>query len=97
MLFARAPWLRKWYGVAGPLSERPIIYEVLNPALDHGATKSVFVEVEMKDGLGFYSGQLSQFAIVKEMRNHTSQSFLSMSGSRKSVATTMNRWRRTAS
>jgi len=69
-LFANATWLRKWFGVTGLLGERPIIYEVLNPALDHGATKSVFVEVEMKDGLGFYSGQLSQFAIVRDEEPH---------------------------
>lgn len=69
-LFANATWLRKWFGVTGLLGERPIIYEVLNPALDHGATNSVFVEVEMKDGLGFYSGQLSQFAIVRDEEPH---------------------------
>jgi hypothetical protein len=42
----------------------------VTPALDHGTTKSVFVEVEMKEGLGFYSGQLSQFAIVKDDEPH---------------------------
>lgn len=70
LLFARAAWLRRWFGVEGLLGERPIIYEVLNPALDHGTAKSVFVEVEMKDGLGFYSGQLSQFAIVRDEEPH---------------------------
>ncbi len=69
-LLANATWLRKWFGVTGLLGERPIIYEVLNPALDHGTTKSVFVEVEMKESLGFYSGQLSQFAIVKDDEPH---------------------------
>jgi hypothetical protein len=70
ILFAKATWLWKWLGVQGPLSERPILYEVLSPVIDHGATKSVFVEVEMKDGLGFYSGQLSQFAIVRDEEPH---------------------------
>jgi hypothetical protein len=70
MLFANATWLRRWFGLSGLLGERPIIYEVLNPVLDHGATKSVFVEVEMKDGLGFYAGQLSQFAIVRDEEPH---------------------------
>ena len=56
--------------MTGLLGERPIIYEVLNPALDRGTTQSVFVEVEMKDALGFYSGQLSQFAIVKDDEPH---------------------------
>ena len=69
-LLAHATWLRKWFGVTGLLGERPIIYEVLNPLLDHGTTKSVFVEVEMKNGLGFYSGQLSQFAIVGDEEPH---------------------------
>jgi len=69
-LLANATWLRRWFGVTGLLGERPIIYEVLNPTLDRGITKSVFVEVEMKDGLGFYSGQVSQFAIVKDDEPH---------------------------
>jgi hypothetical protein len=69
-LFANATWLRRLFGVTGLLGERPIIYEVLNPEFDHGTTKSVFVEVEMKDRLGFYSGQLSQFAIVKDDEPH---------------------------
>ena len=69
-LLANATWLRDRFDVTGLLGERPIIYEVLNPALDHGTTKSVFVEVEMKEGLGFYSGQLSQFAIVKDDEPH---------------------------
>ena len=69
-VLAKATWLGRWFGVAGLLGERPIIYEVLNPALDNDATKSVFVEVEMKDGLGFYSGQLSQFAIVRDEEPH---------------------------
>jgi hypothetical protein len=69
-LFSKATWLRKTFGVTGLLGERPIIYEVLNPALDSDGTKSVFVELEMKNGLGFYSGQLSQFAIVKDEEPH---------------------------
>ncbi len=69
-LFANATWLRRWFGVTGLLGERPIIYEVLNPEPDRDTTRSVFVEIEMKDGLGFYSGQLSQFAIVKDDEPH---------------------------
>ena len=69
-LFANATWLRRRFGVTGLLGERPIIYEVLNPELDDGITRSVFVEIEMKNGLGFYSGQLSQFAIVKDDEPH---------------------------
>jgi hypothetical protein len=69
-LFAKASWLRKKFGVTGLLGERPIIYEVLNPSLDSDGTKSVFVELEMKGEVGFYSGQLSQFAIVKDEDPH---------------------------
>ena len=69
-LIAKATWLQKWFGVTGLLGERPIIYEVLSPAVDQSATNSVFVEVEMKSGLGFYSGQLSQFAIVRDEEPH---------------------------
>jgi Family of unknown function (DUF6338)/Protein of unknown function (DUF2934) len=68
-LFANATWLRR-FGITGLLGEQPIIYGVLNPEPDGGTTKSVFVEVQMKDGLGFYSGQLSQFAIVKDDEPH---------------------------
>jgi hypothetical protein len=68
-VFAKATWLAK-RGITGLLGERPIIYEVLNPAIDNGEAKSVFVEVEMKDALGFYSGQLSQFAIVQDEEPH---------------------------
>ena len=69
-VFAKAVWLQRWFGVTGLLGERPIIYEVLNPEQDHGEAQSVFVEVELKNGLGFYSGQLSQFAIVKDDEPH---------------------------
>ncbi len=69
-IFANATWLQRWFGITGLLGERPIIYEVLNPEQDHREALSVFVEVELKDGLGFYSGQLSQFAIVKDDEPH---------------------------
>lgn len=69
-LFDNATWLQKWFGVAALLGERPIIYDVLSPAINHGTPKSVFVEVEMKGGLGFYSGQLDQFAIVRDEDPH---------------------------
>ncbi len=69
-VFANATWLQRWFGITGLLGERPIIYEVLNPEQDHGEAQSVFVEVELKNGLGFYSGQLSQFAIVKDDEPH---------------------------
>ena len=42
--------------------------EVLFPP--SGDAKTMFVEAAMKDGLGFYSGQLSQFAIVRDEEPH---------------------------
>ena len=69
-ILRKADWL-KCRGVTGLLGERPIIYEALNPLTDNDGTPYfVFVEVEMKDGGGFYSGQLSQFAIVKDEEPH---------------------------
>lgn len=68
-LFGHAEWPKR-FGIRGLLGERPIIYEVLNPEIDNDVAKLVFVELEMKDGLGFYSGQLSQFAIVKDEDPH---------------------------
>ena len=66
----RAQWLSR-FGIRGFLGERPIIYELLDAQVDGtGESKTVFVEAEMKDGLGFYSGQLSQFAIVRDEEPH---------------------------
>jgi hypothetical protein len=65
-----ATWLQKW-GVTGLLGEKPIIYEILSPNVAEDGTEcTVFVELEMKDQLGFYAGQLSQFAIVKDEEPH---------------------------
>lgn len=73
-LLRRSTWLNRWLkrrGIAGLLGEQPIIYEVLNPKTDaDGTSYLVFVELEMKDSAGFYSGQLSQFAIVKDEEPH---------------------------
>lgn len=69
-LLAKATWLRKWFGVEGLLGERPIIYEVLNSGMGHETAQSVFVEIEMKDSRGFYSGQVSQFAIIRDEEPH---------------------------
>ena len=69
-LLQRATWLGR-FGIRGFLGERPIIYELLDAQVnDEGESKTVFVETEMKDGLGFYSGQLSQFAIVRDEEPH---------------------------
>lgn len=69
-LLRRSTWLKR-HGISGLLGEQPIIYEALNPKIDaNGTSYLVFVELEMKDGAGFYSGQLSQFAIVKDEEPH---------------------------
>src|SRR5580704_16043109 len=69
-LLNRATWLER-FGIRGLLGERPIIYELLNAELNsQGIPKDIFVEAEMKNGLGFYSGQLSQFAIVRDEESH---------------------------
>jgi len=63
--------LLKRLGVTGLLGERPIIYEALNPQIDDlGKPALVFVELEMKGSLGYYSGQLSKFAIVRDEEPH---------------------------
>jgi len=69
-LLAKATWLQR-RGITGLLGERPIIYEALNPKIDSkGTPYLVFLELEMKDSGGFYSGQLSQFAIVRDEDPH---------------------------
>lgn len=68
-LLVNGSWLAR-LGVRGVLAERPIIYEALNAKIENGIAKLVFVELEMKDGLGFYSGQLDQFAIVRDEEPH---------------------------
>lgn len=69
-IWSKWAWMRR-LGIAGSLGERPIIYAVLDPELDKDGNASiVFVEVEMKDGLGFYSGQVSQYAVVKDSEAH---------------------------
>jgi Family of unknown function (DUF6338) len=69
-LLRRSAWLKR-RGITGVLGEQPIIYEALNPKTDaNGTSYLVFIEVEMKNGAGFYSGQLSQFSIVKDEEPH---------------------------
>lgn len=70
LLLRKVPWLRR-RGVTGSLGERPIIYQVLSPEIAKDGTPSiVFVEVEMKNALGFYAGQVRQYAVVKDGEPH---------------------------
>jgi len=65
-----ATWLQR-RGVTGLLGEKPIIYEILSANVSGDGTEyKVFVELEMKNQLGFYSGQVSQFAIVRDEEPH---------------------------
>jgi hypothetical protein len=69
-VLTRSRRLQRW-GLTGSLGERPIIYEILSPEIAaDGAPSIVFVEAEMKDGLGFYSGQVSQYAIERDSEPH---------------------------
>lgn len=53
------------------MPRRPIIYQVLSPEIaDDGAPSIVFVEAEMKDAVGFYPGQVRQYAVVKDGEPH---------------------------
>jgi multidrug transporter EmrE-like cation transporter len=66
----RAAWLQK-LGVTGLLGEKPILYEILSANVaEDGTEYTVFLELEMKNQLGFYAGQLSQFAIVRDEEPH---------------------------
>lgn len=59
------------FGFQGMLSERPIIYEVLNPGFrPDGDTNLVFVEIELKNSAGFYAGQVQKYAIVRDEEPH---------------------------
>jgi len=64
------PYLRT--RVRSLIGERPIIYEALSPRRNDSSDlpNLVFIEIEMKGGLGFYSGQLNQFAILRDEEPH---------------------------
>lgn len=66
----RIPYLKT--RVRSLIGERPIIYEAFSPARStpEALPNLVFVEIEMKDNLGFYSGQLNQFAILRDEEPH---------------------------
>ena len=62
----------KRLGIQGLQGERPLVYEAFKPDVRQkdGVTNLVFLEVEMKGGGGFYSGQLSKFSLVKDEEPH---------------------------
>ena len=64
-------WFSRRFKVRGVLGDAPLLYDLLVAEVDSaGLEKYVFLEAEMKGGLGFYSGQLSEFAIVRDEENH---------------------------
>lgn len=56
----------KRLGLEDKLGERPLLYETLLPEDDN----LVFLEIEMRANAGFYAGQLSVFAIVRDEEPH---------------------------
>lgn len=69
-LLRQAKWLTRW-GVTQALGEPPIIYQVLTPKIaEDGLPSVVFVEAEMKGDLGFYSGQVRKYAVVRDAEPH---------------------------
>ncbi|MBW4037413.1 MAG: hypothetical protein HIU91_00815 [Acidobacteria bacterium] len=66
----RIPYLRR--RVRSLIGERPIVYEAFSPRREgpDNTPNLVFVEVEMKGGLGFYAGQLHQFSILSDEEPH---------------------------
>ncbi len=66
----QAKWLQR-LGVTHSLGERPMTYQVFDPRPDAwGDPCVVFIEAEMKGDLGFYSGQLKHYALVKDAEAH---------------------------
>lgn len=53
-------------GLDDKLGERPFLWDTLLPTDDN----LMFLEIEMRDNAGFYAGQLSLFAIVKDEEPH---------------------------
>ena len=62
----KLPGLQR-FGFTGVLGEQPILYDLLS--VSPGAD-AVFIEARMKADAGFYSGQIDQFAIVRDEESH---------------------------
>jgi hypothetical protein len=65
-LLADIPWLSQFLvrlGVLSFLEEAPVWYEALKQKARHERT---FVAVRMKDGKGFYTGELKSYGIVSD-------------------------------
>jgi xanthosine utilization system XapX-like protein len=67
------PIHRFWYRFVGRhlLRDQPIIYDILSPETDEtGRPKLVFVEVELKDSKGIYTGLVKAFSIIQDEESH---------------------------
>jgi len=63
-------WLRR-RGVRGILSEHPAIYGALRPDLDaDGRLNYIVVEAQLRDSMGFYTGQVASYSISKDEDAH---------------------------
>lgn len=63
-------WLRR-HGLRGIIGEHPAIYVALRPDLDeHGRQKVVFVEAELRDSKGFYTGQVASYSLARDEEAH---------------------------
>ena len=72
VLLSRNSYISRKLGITGLLGERPIIYEALSPPAEEadGPPFLVFVEIELKSSAGFYTGQVSQFSILRDAEPH---------------------------
>lgn len=66
----KGAWLRR-HGIRGVIAEQPAIYTALRPGLGKdGQENVVLVEAELRDGCGFYIGQVASYSISKDEDAH---------------------------
>jgi hypothetical protein len=66
------PLLRLWSRWVGRffINETPIIYDVMFPEVSNGRPNLVFVEVELKQAQGIYTGQVINFSLLRDEEPH---------------------------
>jgi len=69
-LVDRGAWLRR-HGIRGLIAEQPAIYTALRPQLgEDGEELAVLIEAELRDGRGFYIGQVDSYSISRDEDTH---------------------------
>jgi len=69
-LVDKGAWLRR-HGIRGLIAEQPAIYTALRPQLsDDGEENAVLIEAELRDGRGFYIGQVDSYSISRDEDTH---------------------------